>query len=92
MNEKQRRAVLTGVLLLAALVLFLAGLIVLPDPIIMQGGENGATMARLPGLGIPFVLSTVFLSIYWRTGNKQSLAVSIVGIALNVLTWWQNLA
>ena len=92
MDEKQRKAALTGVLLLAAIVLFLAGLFVLPDPIIMQGGENGATMARLPGLGIPFILSAVFLSVYWRTGNKQSLAVAIVGIVLNALTWWQNLA
>lgn len=92
MNPKTR---LFLVLLIGALGagLFVAGLFLLPDTIVMQiqaDGSAGTTLPKLIGLLLPLALTGVFAVLYYRNGTLKSLLVSILGLALFGLTFFMN--
>lgn len=82
MKDKTRRLI-TGVILLLAVALFVLGMIILPDTIIMQvqaDGSAGNTMPKLVGLLIPLALCAVFGAFYYKGGNGKNLFVALVGL------------
>ncbi len=92
MNPKTR---LLLVLLIGflALVLFVAGMILLPDTLIMQiqaDGSAGTTLPKLLGLLLPLALTGVFAVFYYKNGATKHLLVAILGLALFVLTFFFN--
>jgi len=92
MNLKTKRIAVIAIGI-AAVALFTAGLILLPDPIVMQiqaDGSAGTTLPKLIGLLLPLALTGVFAWLYYKNGTTKHLLVSILGIALFILTFFIN--
>jgi len=92
MNDKTR-LLITGVILLLAVALFVLGMIILPDTIIMQvqaDGSVGNTMPKLIGLLIPLALCAVFGVFYYKGGNGKNLFVALVGLVAFGLMFFFN--
>ncbi len=92
MQVKSRR-IICALILLIAVVLFVVGMIVLPDVIVMQiktDGSSGTTLPKIIGLLIPLALSVVFAVMYFKDGSGKNLLVSLIGIVGFVLTFFMN--
>lgn len=90
---KKGKLLLTAGTILAAIILAVAGWIILPDTLVLQvtlSGEAGTTLPKILGLGIPFLLSTVFAVIYYLHENKKHLLVSILGLVMFAITFIMN--
>lgn len=92
MKEKTRLIIACAIAFLAVC-LFVAGMIILPDMIVMQVQTNGAagtTLPKLIGLLIPLALSGVFAVMYYKGGNGKNLFVAIIGLVGFALTFFMN--
>lgn len=91
---EQKRLTITILILIVSVFLFVLGLIILPDTLVMQvtaSGQPGTQMPKLIGLLIPLALSTVFGILYSKKGGTKSLIVALVGICMAALTFAFNL-
>jgi hypothetical protein len=91
--KDRTRLLIAGVILLVAVALFVLGMIILPDVIVMQvqtDGSAGTTLPKLVGLLIPLVLSAVFAVFYYRNGQGKNLLVALIGLAAFGLTFFFN--
>ena len=91
--KDKTRLLITGVILLLAVALFVLGMIILPDTIIMQvqaDGSAGNTMPKLVGLLIPLALCAVFGVFYYKGGNGKNLFVALVGLVAFGLMFFFN--
>lgn len=87
------RLLVTAFILLVAVGLFIFGMIILPETIIMQvqaDGSTATTMPKLIGLLIPLALSTIFTVFYYKSGRGKNLLVAIIGLAAFGLTFFFN--
>ena len=76
-----------------AVALFVLGMIVLPDTLVMQMKTNGAagtTLPKLIGLLIPLALCAVFGVFYYKGGNGKNLFVALVGLVAFGLMFFFN--
>ena len=92
MNDK-KRLLIAGAILLLAVALFIVGMIVLPDTLVMQvqmDGSAGNTMPKLIGLLLPLGLSAVFAVLYYKGGQGKNLLVAVVGLVAFGLTFFFN--
>ena len=90
----QKRLTITILILIVSVFLFVLGLIILPDTLVMQvtaSGQPGTQMPKLIGLLIPLALSTVFGILYSRKSGTKNLIVALVGIVATALTFAFNL-
>ena len=65
--KDKTRFLIAGAVLFLAVALFVLGMIVLPETLVMQvqmDGSAGTTLPKLIGLLIPLALSTVFAVFY----------------------------
>lgn len=90
---KSRKLLLTLGLILTAVVLAVIGWIVLPATLVLQvtlSGEAGTTLPKIMGLGIPFLLSTVFAVIYYFNENNKHLLLSVLGLLMFIIAFLMN--
>lgn len=91
--KDRTRLLIAGVVLLLAVALFVLGMIVLPETLIMQmkiNGAAGTTLPKLIGLLIPLALSAVFAVLYYKDGKGNNLLVAVVGLLAFGLTFFFN--
>ena len=92
MKEKTR-LLIAGAILLLAVALFVLGVIILPDTLVMQvqmDGSAGTTLPKLFGLLIPLALSAVFAVFYYKGGQGKNLLVALIGLVAFGLTFFFN--
>jgi len=92
MKHKTRLLVAAGILLVAV-ALFVLGMIILPDTIVMQvqaDGSAGTTLPKLAGLLIPLALSVGFAVLYYKNGTTKSIVVALIGLVAFGLTFFFN--
>lgn len=90
---KSGKLLLTAGLILTAIILAVAGWIILPDTLVLQvtmSGEAGTTLPKFMGLGMLFLLSTIFAVMYYLRENKKHLLVSILGLVMFAVTFIMN--
>ena len=91
--EKNKRFYVAIAILVVAVGLFILGMVILPDTIIMQlqkDGTPGTTLPKLVGLLIPLALGTIFPILYYLKGNPKDVVVGIVGLVASGLTFLFN--
>ena len=91
--EKNKRFYVAIAILVVAVGLFILGMVILPDTIIMQvqaNGSAGNTMPKLIGLLIPLALCAVFGVFYYKGGNGKNLFVALVGLVAFGLMFFFN--
>jgi hypothetical protein len=91
--EKNKRFYVAIAILVVAVGLFILGMIILPDTIIMQlqkDGTPGTTLPKLVGLLIPLALGTIFPILYYLKGKPKDVVVGIVGLVASGLTFLFN--
>lgn len=92
MKDKSR-LLIAGIICLIAVALFIVGMLVLPDVIVMQvqtDGSAGTTLPKILGLILPLALSCVFAYMYYKGGNGKNLFVAIIGLIAFGLTFFMN--
>ena len=92
MKDKSR-LLIAGIICLIAVALFIVGMLVLPDVIVMQVQTDGSARTTLPkilGLILPLALSCVFAYMYYKGGNGKNLFVAIIGLIAFGLTFFMN--
>ena len=92
MKDKSR-LLIAGIICLIAVALFIVGMLVLPDVIVMQvqtDGSAGTTLPKILGLILPLALSCVFANMYYKGGNGKNLFVAIIGLIAFGLTFFMN--
>ena len=73
--KDKTRLLIAGVICLIAVALFVVGIIVLPDVIVMQvqaDGSAGTTLPKMLGLILPLALSCVFAYLYYTVAIRES--------------------
>jgi len=91
--EKNKRFYVAIAILVVAVGLFILGMVILPDTIIMQlqkDGTPGTTLPKLVGLLIPLALGTIFPILYYLKGKPKDVVVGIVGLVASGLTFLFN--
>lgn len=91
--KDKTRLFITGAILLLAVALFVLGMVILPDTIVMQvqaDGSAGTVLPKLVGLLIPLALCAVFGVLYYRGGKGKNLFVALVGFVAFGLTFFFN--
>ena len=76
-----------------AIVLFVVGMIILPETIVMQvqtDGSAGTMLPKIIGLILPLALSCVFAYLYLKGGSGKNLFVAIIGLVAFGLTFFMN--
>lgn len=91
--KDKKRLLIAGAISLLAVALFVLGMIVLPETLVMQvqmDGSAGTTLPKLIGLLIPLALSTVFAVFYYKGGQGKNLLVAVIGLVASGLTFFFN--
>ena len=91
--KNKTRLIVSGAILLLAIAAFVAGMIVLPETIVMQvqaDGSVGTTLPKLIGLLIPLAISGLFAVLYYKNGTTKSLIVALIGLVAFGLTFFFN--
>ena len=91
--KDKTRLLIAGAILLLAVALFVIGMIVLPDTLVMQvqmDGSAGTMLPKLIGLLLPLALSTVFVVFYYKGGKGKNLLVALIGLVAFGLTFFFN--
>ena len=91
--DKNKRLYVTIAFLVVVVALFILGLVILPETIVMQvqaDGSPGTTLPKLVGLLIPLALGTVFPILYYLKGKPKDIVVGLVGLAAFGLTFFFN--
>ena len=92
MNPRTR-LILILIIMILALGLFVTGYIILPDTVVMQlqaDGSAGTTMPKLLALLIPLAFTGVFAAFFYKNGATKHLLVSLLGLAMFLLTFVFN--
>ena len=92
MNPRTR-LILILIIAILALGLFTTGYIILPDTVVMQlqaDGSAGTTMPKLLALLIPLAFTAIFAVLYYKNGATKHLLVSLLGLAMFLLTFAFN--
>ena len=92
MNPRTR-LILILIITILALGLFVTGYIILPDTVVMQlqaDGSAGTTMPKLLALLIPLAFTGVFAAFFYKNGATKHLLVSLLGLAMFLLTFVFN--
>lgn len=93
MQSAQKRLVVMIVILILSAVLFVLGLFILPDTIVVQitaSGADGNTLPKPLGLILPLGLSAFFAWLFYKRGEGRNLALALLGIVLYGLTFYFN--
>ena len=91
--KDKTRLLISAIIAFLAVALFIVGMIILPDVIVMQvqaDGSAGTTLPKLIGLILPFGLSLVFAYMYYKGGNGKNLFVAIIGLVAFGFTFFMN--
>ena len=91
--KDKTRLIIACIIGVIAIVLFIVGMIVLPETIVMQvqaDGSAGNALPKIIGLILPLALSCVFAFLYYKGGNGKNLFVAIVGLVAFGLTFFMN--
>jgi len=91
--ERNKRLYVALAIIVVSVALFILGLVILPETIVMQvqtDGTPGTTLPKLVGLLIPLALGTVFPILYYLKGKPKDVVVGIVGLAAFGLTFFFN--
>jgi hypothetical protein len=91
--KDKTRLLITILILLLAVGMFVLGMIILPDVIVMQMKADGtvvSTMPKLIGLLIPLALSVVFAVFFYKGGKGKYLLVAIIGLFALGATFFLN--
>ena len=92
--SKNGRIMLSGALVLIALVLYIIGIIILPETIGLQiqiDGSIGNNASKYVGLLIPFALTAGGAVFYYMKEEGKSLLVSFIGVVIFIITFLINL-
>ena len=92
--NKNGRIMLSGALVLTALVLYIIGIIILQETIglqIQMDGSMGNNASKYVGLLIPFALTAGGAIYYYLKEEGKTLFVSFIGIVVFVITFLMNL-
>ncbi len=92
MNPKTRLLLVITIGVIAV-GLFIAGYIILPDTVVMQlqaDGSAGTTMPKLLALLVPLAFTGVFAAFFYKNGATKHLLVSLLGLAMFLLTFAFN--
>jgi len=92
--NKNGRIMLSGALVLTALVLYIIGIIILQETIglqIQMDGSMGNNASKYVGLLIPFALTAGGAIYYSLKEEGKPLFVSFIGIVVFVITFLMNL-
>ena len=91
---KKSTAVVTVCLITVSVILAVISFLILPDVVTVQvtvSGDVGNTMPKLFAVALPFAISIIFAVMYGRKDdNKRYLFLSLLGIAIYVITWAMN--
>ncbi|MGE4485180.1 MAG: hypothetical protein AB7C97_08725 [Oscillospiraceae bacterium] len=91
---KKSTTIVAVCLIAVSVILAVISFLILPDMVTVQvtfSGGAGNTMPKLFAVALPFVISIIFAVIYCRKDdNKRYLFLSLLGIAIYVITWAIN--
>lgn len=93
MQPNRKRLIIMVLILVLSTMLFVLGMIFLPDTLIAQvtaSGADGNTLPKPLGLLLPFGLSVVFAILYYKKGESKNLLLALLGIAVYGLTFYFN--
>ena len=86
---KLNKIIISVFIIIISVIINVVSYIILPNTLITQitfNGSAGNTMAKLPALFIPFILSVLFSVLYYKIENKNKyLFVAVLGIIINIL-------
>ncbi len=97
MFSKKGRLVFMIIMILISAGAFMAGLVFLPDVLVVQLSSSGTasnTMPRIWGLLLPVLLTAggaVMFFFDGEGGRRKSLFISLVGVAVFIFTFIFNL-
>ena len=97
MFTKKNRLIFMIIMVAVSAGAFIAGLMLLPDVLVVQVSSNGAdsnTMPKLYGLLLPVFLTAGGAIVFYFDGeasSRKSLIISLVGVVVFVLTFVFNL-
>ena len=95
--DRKKNRIIASALIAAAIVLFVFGILTLPENIVMQVASSGEPnrMGKIPGLLIPFAITAVFSVLLilddMEDKMKKHLIGSLLGLVLLILTIGINL-
>ena len=95
--DRKKNRIIASALIAAAIVLFVFGILALPENIVMQVASSGEPnrMGKIPGLLIPFAITAVFSVLLilddMEDKMKKHLIASLLGLVLLILTIGINL-
>lgn len=92
--SKNKRLILCGGLSLVGLVLYIVGVVVLPQTIGLQiqlDGTIGNQVNKYIGLLIPLALTVGGSVVFYNEEKKKALGFSALGIFAFAVTFWMNL-
>lgn len=92
--NKNKRFILCGGLILIGLVLYVLGLVVLPQTIGLQiqlDGTMGNQVNKYIGLLIPLALTIGGSVVFYNEDKRKALGFSALGIFAFAVTFWMNL-
>lgn len=88
-----KKMIFVLLIIVAAIILTIVGIIILPDTLVMQitsTGEAGTTMPKVLGLAVPLAMSTIFSLVYMKSNNTKHIIISIVGLLVFALIFIFN--
>lgn len=92
--DKKIRTIISIAIIACALVIAIAGFILLPDTIVTQfgSGGNNTTMPKTVGLLIPLAVCVVFSLMFLQGNNeKRDLIVAVLLLAILAFAFFYNL-
>lgn len=92
--SKNKRFILCGSLIFIGLVLYVLGLVVMPETIGLQiqlDGTMGNHVNKYIGLLIPLGLTIGGSVVFYNEEKRKALGFSVLGIFLYAITFWMNL-
>ncbi len=93
LSSAARRTIAVSIIVLSA-ALFVTGLLILPDTLVMQvtaSGQKGTQMPKLLGLLLPLGISVGFSAMYLKNDQPKLLLGGVIGLVVFVLTFAFNL-
>lgn len=92
--SKRTRFILCGGLILAGIVLYILGSIILPPTIGMQFQLDGTLsnhVNKYLGLLVPLGLTVAGSAVFYTKESSKALIFSTLGIFIYAITFWANL-
>lgn len=92
--SKNKRFILCGSLIFIGLVLYVLGLVLLPETIGLQlqlDGTIGNQVSKYIGLLVPLALTIGGAVVFYNEEKRKALGFSALGIFTFAITFWMNL-